>query len=284
MQVRDGPAAVRGDALAPTRHWPPGWEGGAGGSPESEDLPLAARPEPLAEGGFVLRRHSFSSRPCGGPARRPARPAPRASTCASKARRRRSSARPRRVVDARERARGARRGQPRRRVLLPRPTTSFGPYVDQVGRYPAPVDGWVFKVNGVSPPVGADQVELKDGDTVLWYWAQFGDAGGPKTLAARARRRRRCYRVSRRTTRASATRRGRRRAARRTAGQSRRRARRRPASAASASTAGSSARRSPARSARTRSREALALARPRSSRSLRAAAAATGTAAARRSG
>ena len=73
-------------------------------------------------------------------------------------------------------------------------TTSFGPYVDQIGRYPAAGQtGWVFKVNGVSPPVGADQVTLKDGDTVLWYWAQFGVAGGPKTLVLR--RTGRCYSV-----------------------------------------------------------------------------------------
>ena len=71
-------------------------------------------------------------------------------------------------------------------------TTSFGPYVDQIGHYPAAGQtGWAFKVNGVSPPVGADHVTLKDGDTVLWYWAQFGVAGGPKTL--QLRRAGRCY-------------------------------------------------------------------------------------------
>jgi hypothetical protein len=66
-------------------------------------------------------------------------------------------------------------------------TSSFGAYVDQVGRYPGVGQaGWVFKVNGVSPPVGADQVQLKDGDHVLWYYAQFGIApGGPKTLVLR---------------------------------------------------------------------------------------------------
>ena len=33
--------------------------------------------------------------------------------------------------------------------------TSFGPYVDQLGRYlSGGSNGWVFKVNGVSPPVG----------------------------------------------------------------------------------------------------------------------------------
>lgn len=62
-------------------------------------------------------------------------------------------------------------------------TTDFGSYVSQIGKYAAGgSSGWVFKVNGVSPPVGADQVTLKDGDTVLWYWATFGPAGGPKTL------------------------------------------------------------------------------------------------------
>jgi hypothetical protein len=60
----------------------------------------------------------------------------------------------------------------------------FGPYVDQIGRYPAQgSSGWVFKVNGTSPPVGADKVELKAGDVVLWYWATFSDKGGPATLA-----------------------------------------------------------------------------------------------------
>ncbi len=62
-------------------------------------------------------------------------------------------------------------------------TTSFGPYVDQIGRYAgAGSTGWVFKVDGASPPVGADKVELKDGDTVLWYYADFSSGSGPKTL------------------------------------------------------------------------------------------------------
>jgi hypothetical protein len=75
-------------------------------------------------------------------------------------------------------------------------TTSFGPYVDQVGRYVAgSSNGWVFKVNGVSPPVGADKVTLKDGDRVLWYWATFGPKGGPPTLSLRAGPKRNCYRV-----------------------------------------------------------------------------------------
>ena len=71
---------------------------------------------------------------------------------------------------------------------------SFGPYVDQVGRYAAGgTSGWVYKLNGVSPPVGANQALLKTGDTDLWYWAQFGVAGGPKTLVLT--RTGRCYTV-----------------------------------------------------------------------------------------
>jgi len=70
---------------------------------------------------------------------------------------------------------------------------SFGRYVDQIGLYPAAGQaGWVFKVDGVSPPVGADQVALKDGDHVLWYWAEFGPAGGPPTLVLK-RTARGCY-------------------------------------------------------------------------------------------
>src|SRR4029079_18588554 len=66
-------------------------------------------------------------------------------------------------------------------------TSSFGTYVSQIGRYPAAGSaGGVFKVNGASPPVGADQVVLKDGDEVLWYYATFGDTGGPKTLSLKA--------------------------------------------------------------------------------------------------
>ncbi|HEX4526472.1 MAG TPA: DUF4430 domain-containing protein [Gaiellaceae bacterium] len=65
--------------------------------------------------------------------------------------------------------------------------SSFGNYVDQVGLYGGTADsGWVFKVNNVSPPVGADQVQLKDGDHVLWYYATFGPTGGPPTLDVKA--------------------------------------------------------------------------------------------------
>ena len=66
-------------------------------------------------------------------------------------------------------------------------SSTFGNYVSQIGKYAAAgSSGWVFKVNGVSPPVGADKVTLKDGDVVLWYWATFGSAGGPPTLELKA--------------------------------------------------------------------------------------------------
>lgn len=77
----------------------------------------------------------------------------------------------------------------------------FGRYVDQVGRYVAAgTAGWAFKVNGVSPPVGADQVVLQEGDRVIWYWAQFGIAGGPDTLHLRSTGRG-CYAVTARNDR-----------------------------------------------------------------------------------
>jgi hypothetical protein len=75
-------------------------------------------------------------------------------------------------------------------------TSSFGRYVDQIGRYPAAgSSGWVFKVNGVLPPVGADAVHLKTGESVIWYWATFGPHGGPATLVLQRTGARPCYRV-----------------------------------------------------------------------------------------
>jgi hypothetical protein len=72
---------------------------------------------------------------------------------------------------------------------------AFGSFVDQIGRYPgAGSNGWSFKVNGVSPQVGAEQVTLRDRDVVLWYWNTFTPAGGSPTLVLR-RRSRNCYTV-----------------------------------------------------------------------------------------
>ena len=75
-------------------------------------------------------------------------------------------------------------------------STSFGPFVDQIGLYAgAGASGWSYKVDGVSPPVGADQATLKDGDTVLWYWSTFTEQGGSPTLLLRKRKARNCYTV-----------------------------------------------------------------------------------------
>ncbi len=65
-------------------------------------------------------------------------------------------------------------------------TGSLGSYVDQIGLYPATsAGGWMFKVNGKLPPVGAGQVTLRSGARVLWYWAGFDPVtfAGPKTLS-----------------------------------------------------------------------------------------------------
>jgi hypothetical protein len=70
---------------------------------------------------------------------------------------------------------------------------SFGRFVDQIGRYPTGASsGWLFKVNGASPPVGAEAVQLNDGDRVLWYWSTF-EPQPPTLLLTRAGRN--CYRV-----------------------------------------------------------------------------------------
>jgi hypothetical protein len=82
---------------------------------------------------------------------------------------------------------------------------SPGPFVDQIGRYKGEgFSGWSYKVNGVSPPIAADQATIEAGDTVLWYWTTFSEQGGSPTLLlaqwhpSRARSGkplRNCYRV-----------------------------------------------------------------------------------------
>jgi hypothetical protein len=75
-------------------------------------------------------------------------------------------------------------------------STSFGPYVDQIGRYLAGgTNGWSYKVNGVSPPIGADQATIEEGDIVLWYWSTFTSEGGSPTLLLKRRAARNCYSV-----------------------------------------------------------------------------------------
>ena len=164
------------------RHWPAGWEGGTGGRPESEDLPARRPIEPLAEGRIrcyagclpSLRRHlsSFPSR-C-----RRARPRTRRRKDPA-----RSSALPRRVVNAASNALDALEAAspPASSTTTCSRPRSARTSTRSDGTPATGQTGWVFKVRK-SPPVGADPLRLQDGDTVLWYWAQFGIAGGPKTL------------------------------------------------------------------------------------------------------
>ena len=71
-----------------------------------------------------------------------------------------------------------------------------GPFVNQIGRYAgAGFSGWSYKINGVSPPVAANQAPVKDGDTVLWYWATFSEQGSTPTLQIQRRGKSNCYSV-----------------------------------------------------------------------------------------
>jgi Domain of unknown function (DUF4430) len=71
-----------------------------------------------------------------------------------------------------------------------------GPFVNQIGRYPGVgFNGWSYKINGVSPPVGANQAPVKNGDTVLWYWTAFSEQGTAPTLQLRRRGESNCYSV-----------------------------------------------------------------------------------------
>ena len=52
---------------------------------------------------------------------------------------------------------------------------SWGPYLKRINNDQAlGMTGWLYMVNGSSPPVGAADYELKVGDSVLWYYGEFG--------------------------------------------------------------------------------------------------------------
>ena len=141
-------------------------------------------PEPLAEGGFVLHRFLVLLAVVAAALSIAGLAAAALVHFASKARRRRSSALPSRACGD-DRARRAHDAARAGRVLRARDAVVLRPVRRPVRLLPGRGSaGWVFKVNGVSPPVGADQVVLKDGDSVLWYYAEFGPTGGPPTLAA----------------------------------------------------------------------------------------------------
>jgi hypothetical protein len=72
--------------------------------------------------------------------------------------------------------------------------TSFGPYIDQIGRYVAgATTGWVFKVNGVSPPVSPTGHSGRRPRALVLGGVRH--SGSPPTLCARAGPKRNCYRV-----------------------------------------------------------------------------------------
>ncbi len=54
---------------------------------------------------------------------------------------------------------------------------SFGLFVSSIGGelplLTPPYPGWSYRVNGVSPTVGADKYTVKDGDSVLWYYGAW---------------------------------------------------------------------------------------------------------------
>jgi hypothetical protein len=150
------------------------------GSLESEDLPVALHTEPLAEGGFVAKRLILLLVLC--------LVLPAAALAATVHVRVEGKTQtlfgPTEItVDATNVLDAIEQASILGELYYHVTQSSFGPYVDQVGRYGgSSSSGWVFKVNDISPPVGADKVLLKDGDRVLWYYADFGPTGGPPSL------------------------------------------------------------------------------------------------------
>jgi hypothetical protein len=150
------------------------------GCPESEDLPVALHTEPLAEGGFVAKRLVLLLVL--------SLVLPAAAFAASvhvrvEGKTRTIFAPTEVTVTASNALEALDQASLLGEFYYHITQSSFGPYVDQVGLYGGTADsGWAYKVDNVSPPVGADKVSLKDGDAVLWYYASFGPTGGPPTL------------------------------------------------------------------------------------------------------
>lgn len=49
-----------------------------------------------------------------------------------------------------------------------------------------PYPGWLYRVNGVSPPVGADALDVSDGDEVLWYYGTYDASPVAVAVSSRA--------------------------------------------------------------------------------------------------
>lgn len=53
--------------------------------------------------------------------------------------------------------------------------TSYGPYLKRINEDEAQgLTGWMYLVNFISPPVGANDYELQNNDQVLWYYGDYG--------------------------------------------------------------------------------------------------------------
>jgi hypothetical protein len=190
VQIRDGPAAVRGVARPPRRHWrtgrPVAGKAVGEGAPSQKTCRLL-HTEPLVEGGFVARRLLVLVTVLGLVLAFAAAALGATVTVRVEGKTRSIFGSVPVKVDAPNALVALDVAGALGEFYVQVTQSSFGPYVTQIGRYPgAGSSGWVFKVNGVSPPVGADQVTLKDGDEVLWYYATFSAAGGQPTLSLKA--------------------------------------------------------------------------------------------------
>lgn len=65
-----------------------------------------------------------------------------------------------------------------------------GFFICRIGAFASDPGFWLYKVNHVSPEIGADQFRLRRNDEVLWYYANFNDGtntGDELSLRAPAR-------------------------------------------------------------------------------------------------
>ena len=200
MRVRDGPAAVRGDAPAPNATGRRAGKAAREGAPSQKTCRSPRNPNPSRKEdschGVSLhpRRRSWRRSLVVPAARGPARARPRRGQDADDLRRDRAAA-----VGQGERARRARLGQrgAASSTTTSRPRRSARTSTRSAATRPPARAGWVFKVNGVSPPVGADagRAEGRRPRALV-----LGDLRADRRAAdarPRAQAKRDCYRVAR---------------------------------------------------------------------------------------
>jgi hypothetical protein len=62
--------------------------------------------------------------------------------------------------------------------------SSLGPYLISInGETASGTAGWLYRVNWISPNVGANQYQLTEGDEVLWYFGEYTDSPLKLTLS-----------------------------------------------------------------------------------------------------